>query len=344
LELQTYSDVLKYLEKERRTPHLLIGNGFGLDYDKDLFSYNALSDFIAKTGDSFLSRLFDIIKTKNFEQVMQQLDNFLLLAKEFGTDKDLIVQIENAAKKLKESLVDAIEVSHPKHIFKIPEENSLCCANFLKYFTERGNIFSTNYDLLLYWVLMRHQDLLKKAIDGFGRPSFDEEDKSVVPDLVWGSNSSEQNIHYLHGTLPIFDTGTTIEKETYSSYGYLIENIKKRIDKKEYPLFVTAGNGEEKLNHILHNQYLSFCMEKFKSIEGSLITVGFSFSEYDEHIIDAINEAAKHGKNQPPKLWSVYIGVFSEKSKAHIESIKRKFKCKVNIFDSKTINIWRKPA
>ena len=40
------------------------------------------------------------------------------------------------------------------------------------------------------------------------------------------------------------------------------------------------------------------------------------------------------------KLWSVYIGVYSEDDKKHIESIESKFKCKVHIFDSKTAKIW----
>ena len=117
-------------------------------------------------------------------------------------------------------------------------------------------------------------------------------------------------------------------------------NIKKRISSKEYPVFVTAGNGREKLTHILHNQYLAFCYDKLCSLDGSLVTFGFNFGEYDDHIVDAINIAAKHGKKTPPKLWSVYIGVYSEADRVHIESIKDRFKCKVNMYDAKTAHIW----
>lgn len=70
-ELETYEDVLNYLESRRREKHLLMGNGFSMAYDYEIFSYNALYDFIDKVQDPTLSRLFEVINTKNFEQVMR---------------------------------------------------------------------------------------------------------------------------------------------------------------------------------------------------------------------------------------------------------------------------------
>ena len=68
---------------------------------------------------------------------------------------------------------------------------------------------------------------------------------------------------------------------------------KKRINNKEYPVFVTAGDGKQKLAHILHNQYLNYCYKTLASIAGSLVVFGFGFGKYDEHIIEAINKAAQ---------------------------------------------------
>src|SRR6185437_16100558 len=121
---------------------------------------------------------------------------------------------------------------------------------------------------------------------------------------------------------------------------FLLQNVKDRIDKKEYPIFVTAGNGKEKLTHIMHNKYLSFCYEQLCNIEGSLVTFGFNFGEYDTHIIDAINTATKMGRKIQDKLWSVYIGVYSDKDLNHIKEIEKKFKCKVTPYDARTVNIW----
>jgi hypothetical protein len=77
--------------------------------------------------------------------------------------------------------------------------------------------------------------------------------------LRWGKYKDKQNIHFFHGTLPIFDRGINIIKEEYGGEKLLLENIKERLAREEYPVFVAAGNGEDKLNHIMHNKYLSFC-------------------------------------------------------------------------------------
>lgn len=41
-----------------------------------------------------------------------------------------------------------------------------------------------------------------------------------------------------------------------------------------------------------------------------------------------------------PKLLSVYIGVYSDEDRQHIEQIASKFKVKIRIFDAKTVDIW----
>ncbi len=93
----------------------------------------------------------------------------------------------------------------------------------------------------------------------------------------------------------------------------------------------------------MRNKYLSFCYGSFSSISGSLLTFGFNFGDFDTLIIDAINRAANHRKlaHQGEKLYSIYIGVYSEGDRRHIERIKNKFKCKVNLYDATSVNIWR---
>jgi predicted house-cleaning noncanonical NTP pyrophosphatase (MazG superfamily) len=344
MKLETYDEITAYLTKKKRQTHLLLGNGFSMAYNSKIFSYNALHRFIDELDNELLSKLFEIVNTKNFELVMQQLDNFSELIEAFGSDKTLKSKVEKASLKLKESLIDAIEELHPEHVFKIPEEKSASCATFLnKYLENKGNIFTTNYDVLLYWVLMRNK--IPNAIDGFGRDrenddEYVSEDEVEYSELRWGKHKERQTIHYLHGALPLFDTGIEIIKEEYDSTHYIMEKIKDRLEKKEYPVFVTAGTGDQKLSHIMHNRYLTNCYENLSNIEGSLITFGFNFGEYDEHIIEAINIAAKHGKKVKDKLWSVYIGVYSEDDKKHIKRISSKFKCKVNLYDAKTAPIW----
>jgi len=345
-ELMTYQDVISHLCKEGRQKHLLLGNGFSMAYSFSMFSYNALSTFITNANDELLKKLFVSLNTKNFEAIMQQLDVFIEIAKVFDVEKTIISKISQTSDNLKNKLIEAVKELHPEHTFTIPEEKSKACFNFLQdYLKNGGYVFSTNYDLLLYWTLIRNGS--KNAIDGFGRELENQSDE-FEPDwepefsksLYWGIHKDEQNIFYLHGALPLFDTGIEIVKETYSDDDnkYLLENIKNRMINKEYPIFVTAGNALEKMKHITHNKYLTFCYDKLCSIEGSLITFGFCFGDNDTHIIDAINKAASQPMRR--RLRSIYIGVYTPHDLEYIKKIENKFKCKVNIYNAKTANIW----
>jgi len=344
-ELPDYQSILDKLSKKGRIKHLLLGNGFSMAYDTNIFSYNALYDFIENLEDSVLEKLFDVINTRNFEQVMSQLDNFIEIAQAFEANKRLINKLKKAKEKLQNSLISAVSDLHPEHIFKIPEKQGKKCFEFLsEYLENKGKVFSTNYDLLLYWVLIRNES--KNAIDGFGKELLNPRESKKGEDqewseLFWGKNKNEQTIYYLHGALPFFDTGIEIEKEVYTDHHYLLENIKSRLEQKNYPIFVTAGNGNEKLNHIMHNKYLIYCYEQLCNIQGSLISFGFNFGHYDEHIINAINKAAKQGAQSGEKLYSVYIGIYSDDDLKHIKDIECKIKCKVNVFNSKTVTIWK---
>ena len=93
-----------------------------------------------------------------------------------------------------------------------------------------------------------------------------------------------------------FDTGIEILKEEYTGEHMLLENVKARMENQEYPIFVTAGSGKDKLTHIVHNKYLAYCYERLSSISGSLISFGFNFGLFDDHIIKVINKASKIGK------------------------------------------------
>ncbi|NUO09806.1 MAG: DUF4917 family protein [Candidatus Brocadia sp.] len=346
MKLETFDNVLASIKKnsDRRAFHLLLGNGFSMEYDPAIFSYNALHDFVTKLDDKDLSTILDVIETRNFEVIMQHLDNFSALIAAFGGDSKLKKRVDSASTKLKTRLLDAVKALHPEHVFKVPEERSKVCSSFLKVFLDSGgNIYSTNYDLLLYWVLMRNS--IVEHVDGCGRElenpdEFVPSEEQIWSELTWGKYRDKQNVFYLHGALPFFDNGVAVIKEEYDEYNYLLEKISTRMEKGEYPIFVTAGDGHQKLKHIKHNQYLTYCYDNLCNAEGSLVTFGFNFGEYDEHIIAAINRAAKYGRKATDKLWSIYIGVYSDADRKHIEQIAGKFKCKVHIYDSKTAHVW----
>lgn len=242
---------------------------------------------------------------------MQQLKTTIQLLHAFKAEGRIISEITEASAKLKNGLMKSIQEMHPEHVFKVSKEQSNCCANFMELFIKsKGEIFTTNYDLLLYWTLVRNN--LSKHIDGFGKELEDDnfinngEDPQWSSDVIWGPNSKDQNIHYLHGALHIFNEKINIVKEQYNPQNYLLEKITQRIQDETYPVFVTAGSSLEKLEQIRSNRYLSFCYDKLCDIDGSLVTFGFNFGDYDEHIIDALNKAHHSKSKMPPKLWSIY--------------------------------------
>lgn len=344
MEVQKFDAVVEHLKKRKKPVSLLMGNGFSMAYDRDIFSYNALYDFMASREDELLKTLFGVIETRNFELVMQQLDTTLALLDAFGSDTSLRAKIQGASQKLRETLLNSVRELHPEHVFKMPEEKSKACAAFLSQFIDSGGqIFTTNYDLLLYWVLMREG--VSNPVDGFGKEMENplEVNEGAEPEwsnLIWGPNQEEQNVHHLHGALHLFDTGADVVKEQYTWDRYLLENIQERLDNEEYPIFVTAGDGDQKLEHIRHNRYLSYCYDRLSQLDGYLVTFGFNFGDSDEHIIEAINRAGNAGSKAPPKLWGVYIGAYSEEDVARIKALEKKFVPKVRIFDAKTANVW----
>lgn len=346
--IPTYQDVLIKLgdrNHSRYNKHLIMGNGFSMAYDYNIFSYNALYDFIENLEDPTLSKLFKVINSKNFELIMRQLDNFIEIASAFDTDKKFIEALKEANQLLQKSLIDAVSTLHPEHVFEITEQKSKACFNFLSEFLDNnGKVFSTNYDLLLYWVLMRNKP--DSSNDGFGKEHLNpvetrrNQEDAEYGELYWGKYKDEQTVFHVHGTLPIFDTGTEIEKAVYNQRQFLLENIKERMENKDYPVFVTAGDGNEKLKQIYHNRYLTHCYNELSDLKGYLISFGFNFGEYDHHIIKAVNKAAKRGAQSGEKLFSIYIGVYSEDDLEYIKSIQGKFDCKVNVYNSQTANIW----
>jgi len=92
MKLETFDDVLASIKKNpNREFHILLGNGFSMAYDPSIFSYNALHEFIVKLDNEDLSIILGVIETRNFEIIMQHLDNFSALIAGICQDRCRIV-------------------------------------------------------------------------------------------------------------------------------------------------------------------------------------------------------------------------------------------------------------
>jgi hypothetical protein len=258
---------------------LLLGNGFSIAWDKSIFSYNALftdTDFsLAPTA----QKAFEILGTKDFEEVIRYLDiasklatchaeHGLQIGEKFRVDSDFI----------KDALVRAVAQRHPDHVFVIPDDAYASTLSFLKNF---GHVFTLNYDLLLYWTLATAG--WEGWSDGFRRSEF-LEGRLEWRDTFRETRQYQQNVHFLHGGLHLFESNGILTKIT-SDGGKLVDQIKMNIREGRAPLFVCEGTSAEKMQQITRHPYLRYCLTTFSRSGSILFTFGHSLGPSDAHVM-----------------------------------------------------------
>ena len=105
--------------------------------------------------------------------------------------------------QVRDALTDAISRSHPDLPEDVGDEALDACADFLVKF---NNVFTLNYDLLLYWASLRKVPFPFK--DGFGR-------EGNTPDshLVFLQAQTKGNfIYFLHGALHLTTADGEVRK------------------------------------------------------------------------------------------------------------------------------------
>lgn len=163
---------------------------------------------------------------------------------------------------------------------------------------------------------------IAESQDGIIKPELkilDSQDgfKTVLDELLWDKNIN-CNLFHLHGAYHIIQFGENIKKMSSTNIDGMLENIEKYLNDGNMPVSVLDGTWKNKISKINDNPYLSFCYEKFKQQTGILITLGVSFADNDQHIVDAIvnNE----------NLETIYIGLWKDDNiDKSLENMKTKF-------------------
>ena len=275
-----FQDALARTSDRRR--HLLLGNGFSIAAWPD-FRYGALLGTVAGQAPR-IEALFARFQTVDFERVGRALlDARAVIAVHEGTEA-LSAVLAADYHDLRRLLVSAITRIHPAAPAQLKNRFE-ACADFLEAFIGvarrplAGKVFTTNYDLLLYWTLVRRMKGLA-ANDGFhGRP------------LTW-EPQAQQAIFYLHGALHLFERDGATRK--LSVPGRLVDTVGKRIEQDDVPLFISEGSSQEKRVRIAESAYLTAASESLAVAcddpEASLFVFGHSLRDEDEHIFEKIVE------------------------------------------------------
>jgi len=277
-----------------------MGNGFSRALRNDIFSYDAIlnsADFSQLSRNA--RRAFDLLHTTDFEYVVQALRNAAILIELYSnTNQRLANRLRRDAEGLKEVLVTTIAQNHPDLPNSVSSDAYEHCKRFLSHF---NHMFTVNYDLLLYWTLMQSEIQPQiKCDDGFRTPEDGPTDY-----VAWEPEKGyEQNVHYLHGALHLFDAGVELQKYTWINVGKpLIQQIREALEVNYFPLFVSEGSSDQKYTKIQHSAYLSKGFRSMVSTQGALFTYGLSFSESDNHIAKAIEKG---------KFSALAVGVYGD--------------------------------
>ena len=304
------------IQTRYENPSLLLGNGFSLMFSNN-FSYSSLFQLFLNNCDDQFRELFEHFETTNFELIQKYLTYAYKVNSILRLPTD---QITNALIQLKNGLIKTIEQVHPR-INQIDFERLNRIAIQLGRF---GDIYTTNYDLYLYHIIMLSKDL-----------SFQDRNYIAYQDWFWGSNAPDgfkefmttqtyryKNLFYLHGSLVVFNHGVmNIKLLKNNGRKELINLVADEIRNDNFPIFVTEGSGAQKLESINNNNYLTFCLNKLSTSNSPIIIFGNAMGDFDSHILEAIKE------NVRDIVYCIYPG---DKSLDQINSEKYTFLSRFN--------------
>jgi hypothetical protein len=319
--------------------HLLLGNGFSRAWRDNVFSYGALFDQANFAGLSLDARAaFDALHTRDFEVVMLALRQAGALSGIYLAEHPEVAQrFQRDADGLKELLAQTIAASHPDRPNSVLDLQYAACRSFLSNFR---NIYTVNYDLLLYWTLM-HEEIepMIEFDDGFRKP-----DDEAADYVTWDVQKTDsQTLFYLHGGLHIFDAGAKLQKFTWCNTGVaLIDQIRDALADDRFPLFVAEGSADSKLDRIQHSGFLNRAYRSFSSIGGVLFIFGLSFGDTDEHILKLLDTS---------KVSHLLVGLHGDPDSAGNQRIVRRAELMqarrprrrpltAEFFDSASAGVW----
>jgi hypothetical protein len=339
MELIGFDEALEHAAESGPKPHLLLGNGFSIACRPDCFTYGALLDeanFAPASTD--VKAIFDVLGTVDFEKVIEALRFAAAIVDHYGGGHDLHQRLGSDANVVKEALARVLGAKHPDNVFEISTDEYAACRAFLAPFNK---IYTTNYDMLLYWTLMQEMDPYVERNDGFGNP-----DDEFAPYVVWQPYevTGTQRVHFLHGGLHLYDRGDELVKVTYSRTQVpIVDQIRAALDEGRFPLVVTEGTSAEKRGAILHHAYLTHAIRSLSSIQGSLFVYGLSLTPNDEHILRRIEKG---------KLSNLYISIYGDSESTTNKMIEGRAEAlaatrtarqplHVHFFDAESAHVWR---
>lgn len=233
-----------------------------------------------------------------------------------------VATLQDSYDKIRLSLVEAVHAIHVPHSQIQEDTFALIRAALLDY----DFVYSTNYDLLIYWSLMHDPT-------GFRDYFFSGSVFDIGNTEVWHKSTK---VLFLHGALHLYRgrRGQTIKRT--AGYGNILDDFATPIaaaEEEVTPLFITEGTSADKLRSIYTSDYLSFGYSQLSLNSGPMVIFGHSLDEqFDDHLVAAIRTSSTK---------VLGIGIHPPSDPVAISQIKAKWRAKfynldLFFFDSTT--------
>jgi len=259
---------------------ILIGNGASINvWEK--FNYISIYTQASSSGSGNPLHakdvnLFNALNTHNFEQILSSLKTASIINQALRLPD---AEITQRYESIKNSLIGTVsEVHIPWRI--TPDQTILTIRSEILTYKK---VYTTNYDLLIYWSVM-HQQNPSPFIDYFFSEEFDSSDTNIY-------DETKTKVLYLHGALHLYriPNGTTLKRKAEERRNLLdLFGQPYPGHPDAVPLIVSEGTPEDKLASINQSDYLTFVYNKFSEDRDDLVVFGHSLSNSDMHIVNAL--------------------------------------------------------
>ena len=277
---------------------LIVGNGGSIAVSTQ-FQYNRLYDYGCK---------HELIKPKAvevFDQFSKGLRDFegilyRLWQADFINEKFEIAEIERkkvrkAYTDVRRALIDTVKGVHPVRS-SLSDDKLRNIGCFLAEFT---NVFSLNYDLTVYWALLKTKDILRtRFYDGFTTLPNRKQSSSISKllfdkDLKTPAKDDVTNVYYPHGNLALYQTIGGEESKLVSNKSGLLAAITERWQRNDgQPIFVCEGSATDKVANISKSNYLSHVfLQELPAFKKSVTVYGWGMGRQDTHILEQLAKA-----------------------------------------------------
>ena len=258
---------------------LLLGNGSSIAV-ADSFAYPSLYDVacserISNPLGAMSRRLFEDFGTRNFEFVLASLK----LAGRVNAAAEIDApSLSELYREVQVGLFESVASVHVEWDRVAPRTLGEIRRALLRH----KRVYSTNYDLLVYWAMLREGDPydLRDFFWSDGN-TFDPANVGILGDPTL--------VYFLHGGVHLRRTPDGRSFKRTAQRENLLSQFPTTWESEEIPLLISEGDSTDKLVSINRSDYLSFAYRRFLEHQGNLVVFGHGLREADEHLVRAIN-------------------------------------------------------